>query len=108
MSSAKLKEVSLVTESAFKSAQVLEISASAETDAAQSSIDSAITELQNAPEQTAAVEVLLDSVKQVIDEINQTESETAVDNMPPVDATPVQAAAVEAARPTVTARAYAT
>ena len=108
VSSAKLKEVSLVTESAFKSAQVLKISASAETDAAQSSIDSAITELQNAPEQTAAVEVLLDSVKQVIDEINQTESETAVDNTPPVDATPVQAAAVEAARPTVTSRAYAT
>ena len=108
VSSAKLKEVSLVTEPAFKSAQVLEIAASAETDAAQSSIDSAITELQNAPEQTAAVETLLDSVKQVIDEITpQTESETVVDNQPPVDASPVQAAAVEAARPTSPV-AYAT
>jgi HK97 family phage prohead protease len=106
VSSAKLKEVSLVTEPAFKSAQVMRIAASEQTEAAVSALDVAIEQLQLAPEQTAPVEVLLDSVKQIIDNIPTTESETAVENTTSVDASPVEAAAVEAARPTVTAMAY--
>ena len=72
VSAAKLKEVSLVTEPAFKSAQVLEI---------------------------AAEEII------PVDETNQTESETVVEDTTTV-AAPVEAAAVEAARPTVQAMAY--
>ena len=71
VSAAKLFEVSLVTEPAFKSAQVLDVAA------------------EETPE---AVE----------EEITPTESETAVENTPETVAAPaVEAAAVEAARPTV-------
>jgi len=71
VSAAKLLEVSLVTEPAFKSAQVLDVAA------------------EETPE---AVEK----------EITPTESETAVENTPETVAAPaVEAAAVEAARPTV-------
>ena len=71
VSAAKLLEVSLVTEPAFKSAQVLDVAA------------------EETPE---AVE----------EEITPTESETAVENTPETVAAPaVEAAAVEAARPTV-------
>jgi HK97 family phage prohead protease len=74
VSAARLVEVSLVTEPAFKSAQVTDIAAE----------------------------------ESVADETNQpTESETAVENTTPaVEATPVEAPAVEAARPTVTAMSY--
>jgi len=71
VSAARLVEVSLVTEPAFKSAQVTDIAAE----------ESAVEE----PTQP-------------------TESETAVENTTPaVEATPVEAPAVEAARPTVSA-----
>jgi len=71
VSSAKLKEVSLVTVPAFASSEVLKISA----------------------EEVIPVE-----------EIQQTESETAMENITPeAVAAPVEAAAVEAARPTVAA-----
>jgi HK97 family phage prohead protease len=71
VSAAKLLEVSLVTEPAFKSAQVIDVAA------------------EETPE---AVE----------EEITPTESETAVENTPETVAAPaVEAAAVEAARPTV-------
>jgi HK97 family phage prohead protease len=71
VSAARLVEVSLVTEPAFKSAQVTDIAA----------------------EESA------------VEEITQpTESETAVENTTPaVEASPVEAPAVEAARPTVSA-----
>ena len=75
VSAARLVEVSLVTEPAFKSAQVTDIAAE----------------------------------ESVVEEITQpTESEIAnVENTTPaVEATPVEAPAVEAARPTVTAMAY--
>jgi HK97 family phage prohead protease len=72
VSSAKLKEVSLVTEPAFKSAQVLEI---------------------------AAEEVLPA-------EETQPESEPKVEETTQVEAPAVEAAAVEAARPTVAASHY--
>ena len=69
VSAARLFEVSLVTEPAFKSAQVLDVAA------------------EETPE--------------VVEE-NTTESETAVENTPETVAAPaVEAAAVEAARPTV-------
>jgi HK97 family phage prohead protease len=71
VSAAKLFEVSLVTEPAFKSAQVIDVAA------------------EETPE--------------VVEE-NITESETAVENTPETVAAPaVEAAAVEAARPVVTA-----
>lgn len=71
VSAAKLLEVSLVTEPAFKSAQVLDVAA----------------------EETPEV---------VEEETTPTESETAVENTPETVAAPaVEAAAVEAARPTV-------
>jgi len=77
VSAARLMEVSLVTEPAFKSAQVTDIAAE---DA--------------------------ESVEEVA-ETQPTESETAVENTPETVAAPeVEAAAVEAARPTVTAMAY--
>ena len=69
VSAAKLFEVSLVTEPAFKSAQVVNVAA------------------EETPE--------------VVEEITPTESETAVENTPETVAAPVEAAAVEAARPTV-------
>jgi HK97 family phage prohead protease len=74
VSSAKLFEVSLVTEPAFKSAQVIDVAA------------------EETPE--------------VVEE-NITESETAVENTPETVAAPaVEAAAVEAARPVVTATTH--
>jgi len=73
VSSAKLKEVSLVTVPAFASSEILEI---------------------------AAEEVI------PVEENPQTESETAVENTPETVAAPVEAAAVEAARPTVSAMYY--
>jgi HK97 family phage prohead protease len=74
VSAAKLKEVSLVTEPAFKSAQVLEIAA----------------------EESLPVEETLPR-----------ESETvAVENTSTVEATPVEAAAVEASAPVVKAMHY--
>ena len=70
VSAAKLYEVSLVTEPAFKSAQVLDVAA------------------EETPE--------------VVEEIQQTESETVLDTTPETVAAPeVEASAVEAARPTV-------
>ena len=76
VSAAKLKEVSLVTEPAFKSAQVLEIAAEeAEAEAVEETL----------PTESEAVEV---------------------ENTPTVEATPVEAAAVEAAAPTIKAMAY--
>jgi HK97 family phage prohead protease len=72
VSSAKLKEVSLVTEPAFKSAQVLEIAAEEVLPAAE----------------------------------NQPESEPQVEETTQVEAPAVEAAAVEAARPTVAASHY--
>ena len=79
VTAATLKEVSLVTEPAFKSAQVLEIAAE---------------EVEGHP--LAPVEIN-----------PTTESETVVEDTTPVEATPsVEAAAVEAARPTVTAAYY--
>jgi hypothetical protein len=69
VTSALLREVSLVTEAAFKSAMVTEISA------------------EETPE--------------AVEEIQPTESEKAVENTPETIAAPVEAAAVEAARPTV-------
>lgn len=76
VSAAKLKEVSLVTEPAFKSAQVLEIAA------------------EEAPAE--AVEETLPTESEAVE----------VENTPTVDATPVEAAAVEAAAPTIKAMAY--
>ena len=73
VTAARLMEVSLVTEPAFKSAQVTDIAAS---------------------EEEVPVEV--------VEETQPTESETAVENTPETVAAPVEAAAVEAARPTVT------
>ena len=70
VSAAKLFEVSLVTEPAFKSAQVIDVAA------------------EESPE---AVE----------EEIQPTESEQTVEQTPETVAAPVEAAAVEAARPTV-------
>ena len=75
VSSARLKEVSLVTVPAFASSEILEI---------------------------AAEEVI------PAEENPQTESETAMENTPEAVAAPVEAAAVEAARPTVTASYYTT
>jgi HK97 family phage major capsid protein len=69
VSAASLREVSLVTEAAFKSAMVTEIAA------------------EETPE--------------AVEETQPTESETAVENTPETVAAPVEAAAVEAARPTV-------
>jgi len=78
VTAATLKEVSLVTEPAFKSAQILEIAAE---------------EVEGHP--LAPVEPN-----------PTTESETVVEDTTPVEATPVEASAVEAARPTVTAAYY--
>ena len=72
VTAARLYEVSLVTEPAFKSAQVTDIAASEE------------------------------ETPEVVEETQPTESETAVENTPETVAAPVEAAAVEAARPSVT------
>ena len=81
VTAAKLMEVSLVTEPAFKSAQVTDIAAEETEEVAE-----AATETQPS-----------------------NESETAVEITPETVAAPeVEAAAVEAARPTVTAMAYTT
>jgi HK97 family phage prohead protease len=78
VTAAKLKEVSLVTEAAFKSAEVLEIAA----------------------EEASA---------EAVEETLPTESEAVeVENTPTVEVTPVEAAAVEAAAPTIKAMAYTT
>jgi HK97 family phage prohead protease len=78
VSAARLVEVSLVTEPAFKSAQVTDI---------------------------AAEEA--EKVEEAVTETQPKESETVVEETTAVEATPsVEAAAVEAARPTVTAMAY--
>jgi HK97 family phage major capsid protein len=78
VSAARLVEVSLVTEPAFKSAQVTDI---------------------------AAEEA--EKVEEAASETQPKESETVVEETTAVEATPsVEAAAVEAARPTVTAMAY--
>ena len=69
VSAARLVEVSLVTEPAFKSAQVTDIAA------------------EETPE--------------AVEEIQPTESEQSMENTPETVAAPVEAAAVEAARPTV-------
>jgi HK97 family phage prohead protease len=74
VSAAKLLEVSLVTEPAFKSAQVIDVAA------------------EETPE--------------AVEEIQPTESETAVENTPETVAAPVEAAAVEAARPVITATTF--
>jgi HK97 family phage major capsid protein len=76
VSSARMVETSLVTEPAFKSAQVTDIAA----------------------EESAVVE---ESTQPTESEIANVENTT-----PAVEATPVEAPAVEAARPTVTAMAY--
>jgi len=76
VTAAKLKEVSLVTEPAFKSAEVLEIAA------------------EEAPAE--AVEPTLPTESET----------TEVENTPAVEAQPVEAAAVEAAAPTIKAMAY--
>jgi HK97 family phage prohead protease len=80
VTSSVLREVSAVTEPAFKSAQITSIAA----------------------EETALAET------EAVETNQPTESETAtVENTPAVEATPtVEAAAVEAARPAVTAMAY--
>jgi HK97 family phage prohead protease len=76
VTAAKITEVSLVTEPAFKSAQVLEI---------------------------AAEEAKAEAVEETL----PTESEAVeVENTPTVEVTPVEAAAVEAAAPTIKAMAY--
>ena len=92
VTAATLKEVSLVTEPAFKSAQVLEIAAEA-VEAATS------TSTKTTTINTTIVEIE-----------TETESETAVENTPEttVAAPEVEASAVEAARPTVTAAYYTT
>ena len=72
VTAARLYEVSLVTEPAFKSAQVTDIAAAEE------------------------------ETPEAVEETQPTESETAVENTPETVAAPVEAAAVEAARPTVT------
>jgi HK97 family phage prohead protease len=70
----RIMEVSLVTEPAFKSAQVIDVAA------------------EETPE--------------AVEEIQPTESETAVENTPETVAAPVEAAAVEAARPVITATTF--
>ena len=87
VSSAKLKEVSLVTEPAFKSAQVLEIAAEA-VEAATST---------STKEKTTTINTV------IVETETETESEPQVEETTPVEAPAVEAAAIEAARPTVVA-----
>ena len=92
VTAAKLKEVSLVTEPAFKSAQVLEIAAE-EVAAATST---------STKEKTTTINTI------IVETETETESEAVVENTPDTVAAPeVEATAVEAARPTVSAPAYA-
>ena len=91
VTAAKLKEVSLVTEPAFKSAQVLEIAAE-EVAAATST---------STKEKTTTINTI------IVETETETESEAVVENTPDTVAAPeVEATAVEAARPTVSAPAY--
>ena len=87
VSSAKLKEVSLVTEPAFKSAQVLEIAAEA-VEAATST---------STKEKTTTINTV------IVETETEIESEPQVEETTPVEAPAVEAAAIEAARPTVVA-----
>ena len=89
VTAAKLKEVSLVTEPAFKSAQVLEIAAE-EMEAATST-----------KEKTTTINTI------IVETEIETESEPQVEeSTTPVEAPAVEAAAQEAARPTVAASHY--
>ena len=91
VSAARLFEVSLVTEPAFKSAQVIDVAAE-EVEAATS------TSTKTTTINTTIVETETET---------ETESETAVENTPETVAAPaVEAAAVEAARPVVTATTH--
>ena len=85
VTAAKLKEVSLVTEPAFKSAQVLEIAAEA-VEAATST-----------KEKTTTINTV------IVETETETESEPTVEDTTMAEAPAVEAAAVEAARPTVVA-----
>jgi HK97 family phage prohead protease len=85
VTAAKLKEVSLVTEPAFKSAQVLEIAAEA-MEAATST-----------KEKTTTINTI------IVETEIETESEPVVEDTTTTEAPAVEAAAVEAARPTVVA-----
>jgi HK97 family phage prohead protease len=87
VSAAKLKEVSLVTEPAFKSAQVLEIAAE-EIEAATST---------STKEKTTTINTI------IVETETETESEPVVEDTTTTEAPAVEAAAVEAARPTVAA-----
>ncbi len=92
VSAAKLFEVSLVTEPAFKSAQVIDVAAESDVEAATSTKEKTTTI------NTRIVEIETET---------ETESETAVENTPETVAAPaVEAAAVEAARPVVTATTF--
>jgi HK97 family phage prohead protease len=92
VSAAKLFEVSLVTEPAFKSAQVIDVAAESDIEAATS------TSTKTTTINTTIVETETET---------ETESETAVENTPETVAAPaVEAAAVEAARPVVTATTF--
>jgi HK97 family phage prohead protease len=88
VTAAKLKEVSLVTEPAFKSAQVLEIAAE-EMEAATST-----------KEKTTTINTI------IVETETETESEPQVEETTKVEAPAVEAAAEEAARPTVAASHY--
>lgn len=90
VSAAKLFEVSLVTEPAFKSAQVIDVAAESDIEAATS------TSTKTTTINTTIVEVE-----------TETESEQSMENTPETVAAPaVEAAAVEAARPVVTATTH--
>jgi HK97 family phage major capsid protein len=92
VSAAKLFEVSLVTEPAFKSAQVIDVAAESDIEAATS------TSTKTTTINTTIVETETET---------ETESETAVENTPETVAAPaVETAAVEAARPVVTATTH--
>ena len=107
--SSVLAETSLVQAAAFKSAEVLSVAASEEADNAMAVIDQAIEQLKVAPEETTKAEVLLEVVKEVIEDITENESEAVVENTPDTAtvAPVVETPAVEAARPTVVAPIYA-
>jgi HK97 family phage prohead protease len=90
VSAAKLFEVSLVTEPAFKSAQVIDVAAESDIEAATS------TSTKTTTINTTIVEIE-----------TETESEQSMENTPETVAAPaVEAAAVEAARPVVTATTH--
>lgn len=89
VTAAKLFEVSLVTEPAFKSAQVIDVAAEA--------IEAA-TSTSTKEKKTTINTIIVETETET-----ETESETAVENTPETVAAPVEAAAVEAARPVVVA-----